>query len=75
MRKSSMHASTFSLAPVTTLLSSSSTGSETPASRTTPSKYLRVMARVRRTRLPNVLARSELTRSVTSSQVMVPSPS
>ena len=60
-------------AALITAFSSSSTGSETPASLTTPSKYLLDMEMVRFTRFPNVLARSEFMRSTINSQVTTPS--
>ena len=54
-------------------ISSSSTGSLTFGLRISPSKYLLDMEMVRLTRLPRILARSELMRSTTRSQVIVPS--
>ena len=72
-RRSSIFAAAFAYVPVTTAFRSSSTASAAPLSQTTPPKYLLLMEIVRFTRLPRVFARSELIRSVRSSQLITPS--
>ena len=44
-----------------------------PAAGTTPPKYWRIIAAVRETRLPRMLARSVLVRAATASKLMLPS--
>ena len=70
---SSILAATLSLAAVATALRSASTSSDTPVLVTTPPKYLLLIEIVLFTRLPRILARSELNLSTTKSQVIVPS--